>query len=356
MILGIIVIEDVFLAFYLALLQPVLGGADGPAEAARASRSPSPSCSALGAVARYGAGLVGKLLDTGDEEIVVVVFVGLAIFTAGVAEELGVSDAIGAFMIGLILGATAKAERLRDADPPAARRVRRDLLLPLRPDASTRATCSRGPAGGASPCVITVVLALTAGVVAARLHGFGRVEAANIGLTVLTRGEFSFILASLARRRRARPPDRRVHRRLRPRTGDRRPGRGVAVGTAGPVPARRGCCPGSGEQRPPETLDIDLGTASLYQLGTDLLQVRVSPGSRLHGVYVRELRLPAESTLGSARPQRHHLGTTTDHPVAQRRRAAGVHHPRAAGIATERRIRAVHRSGRLAQWRGDTGE
>ena len=32
-ILGIAVIEDIFLAFYLALLQPVLGGADGLAEA-----------------------------------------------------------------------------------------------------------------------------------------------------------------------------------------------------------------------------------------------------------------------------------------------------------------------------------
>ena len=39
---------------------------------------------------------------------------------------------------------------------------------------------------------------VVAGVVAARIYGFGRGAAANIGLTVLTRGEFSLVLATLA--------------------------------------------------------------------------------------------------------------------------------------------------------------
>jgi monovalent cation:H+ antiporter-2, CPA2 family len=46
--------------------------------------------------------------------------------------------------------------------------------------------------------VLTVLLNIAAGVLAARLHGYGRQEAANVGLTVLTRGEFSLILGSLA--------------------------------------------------------------------------------------------------------------------------------------------------------------
>jgi CPA2 family monovalent cation:H+ antiporter-2 len=33
-------------------------------------------------------------------------------------------------------------------------------------------------------------------------------------------------------------------------------------------------------------LDLDVGTSALHQLGTDLLQVRVLPGSRLHGVHL----------------------------------------------------------------------
>lgn len=118
MVLGIIVIEDVFLALYLALLQPVLGGAEGPVDAVLSIATAFAFLLGLALIARYGAALVGKLLDTKDEEIVVVVFVGLAIITAGVAERLGVSDAIGAFMIGLILGARTKAKRPRTLTHP----------------------------------------------------------------------------------------------------------------------------------------------------------------------------------------------------------------------------------------------
>ena len=74
----------------------------------------------LGAVARWGARLVGRLVDTPDDELLTVCFVGLAVLVAGLAEELGVSDAIGAFMVGLVL-----------AESPAPERIER-LVLPLR--------------------------------------------------------------------------------------------------------------------------------------------------------------------------------------------------------------------------------
>jgi CPA2 family monovalent cation:H+ antiporter-2 len=45
---------------------------------------------------------------------------------------------------------------------------------------------------------LSLVLNLAAGVAAARLNGLGRVAAANIGLTVLGRGELSLVLATLA--------------------------------------------------------------------------------------------------------------------------------------------------------------
>ncbi len=48
------------------------------------------------------------------------------------------------------------------------------------------------------PSGVTVFGNLVAGVVAARVQGFRAQEAANIGLSVLARGEFSLILASLA--------------------------------------------------------------------------------------------------------------------------------------------------------------
>ncbi|MGH9151714.1 MAG: cation:proton antiporter [Acidimicrobiales bacterium] len=197
LILGVIVVEDVFLAFYLALLQPVLGEAQGAADAALQVGVAFAFLASLGAVARWGAAVVGRLVDSPDDELVTVCFVGVAVLVAGVAEELGVSDAIGAFMAGLIL-----------AESPVAHRIER-LVLPLR-DAFAAAfffafglTIDPGDAWEvAGPVAIAVglsiVLNLAAGVVAARLQGYGRTAAANIGFTILGRGEFSLILATLA--------------------------------------------------------------------------------------------------------------------------------------------------------------
>jgi CPA2 family monovalent cation:H+ antiporter-2 len=103
LILGIIVIEDLFLAFYLALLQPVLGDAQGLGEAAGQIGVAFAFLLALAAVARWGSSWAGRLVDSRDDELLIVCFAGLALLTAGVAEELGVSDAIGAFMAGYVL-------------------------------------------------------------------------------------------------------------------------------------------------------------------------------------------------------------------------------------------------------------
>lgn len=197
LILGIIVVEDVFLALYLAMLAPVLGDASGPADAALEFLTALAFLLGLGAVARWGTGVVGRLMDTPDDELLTVCFVGLAVLVAGVAEELGVSDAIGAFMVGTVLAGSRAAERIER------------LVLPLR-DTFAAAfffafglTIDPGDVGEvAVPVAVAVLLSLAlnvaAGRAAARLNGYGRQASLNIGLTVLGRGEFSLILATLA--------------------------------------------------------------------------------------------------------------------------------------------------------------
>lgn len=197
LILGIIVVEDIFLALYLAALQPVLGGATGAADAARQFALAFAFLLALGALARWGGRAVGRLINTPDDELLTVCFVGVAVLLAGIAARVGVSDAIGAFMAGLVLAAS-----------PAASRIER-LVLPLR-DAFAAAffftfglTIDPGDAGRvllpvALAVITSIILNVVAGVIAARLHRFSRIAAANIGLTILGRGEFSLILATLA--------------------------------------------------------------------------------------------------------------------------------------------------------------
>jgi CPA2 family monovalent cation:H+ antiporter-2 len=352
-ILGIAVIEDIFLAFYLAMLQPVLGGADGVQQALVGIGTAFGFLVLLGALARSGAALVVRLVSTHDEEIVVVVFVGMAIITAGMAEALGVSDAIGAFMVGLILGATAKAARLRALTHPLRDAFGAIFFFHF------GLTIDPVEVVGVLPqvavaVVMTVLLATAAGVVAARMHGFDRVEAANIGYTVLTRGEFSIILASLA-----------VAAGLDHRISSLAAGYVLVLAIVGPVaavhsewfsrliPAR--LFPRGGRRPDSIPLDLDVGTGSLYRRGAELLQITVRPGSRLHGVHVFELRLPLGSTLALlARDGRTH----SVQPTTQLRTGDVLlvfTHPQQRAAA-EKRVLAVHREGRLAHWRDDVGD
>jgi CPA2 family monovalent cation:H+ antiporter-2 len=197
LILGIIVIEDLFLALYLAALAPVLGEADSAAEGGLLFLRALAFLLVLGAVARWGGRWVGMLISSRSDEVLVVLFVGWALLVAGVAYELGVSDAIGAFMAGLAVAGTAVATRVER------------LVRPLR-DAFAALfffafglSIDPGDAGDVAlaaviAIVLTMLLALVAGVAAARLNGLGREAAANISTSVMARGEFALILAALA--------------------------------------------------------------------------------------------------------------------------------------------------------------
>ncbi|MEW2506927.1 MULTISPECIES: cation:proton antiporter [unclassified Amycolatopsis] len=197
LIMGVIVLEDLFLALYLALLQPVLSGADGFGAAFADFGKALGFLLVLAALARWGGRLVSRLFGSADDELLTVCFVGVAVLGAAVAEEVGVSDAIGAFMVGMMLGGSKVAPRVHK------------LVLPLR-DAFGALfffifglSIDPGAVGTVvvpvlAAVALTLVLNLAAGAFAAKLHGFDRQAGVNIGLTVLTRGEFSLVLATLA--------------------------------------------------------------------------------------------------------------------------------------------------------------
>ncbi|WP_018655016.1 cation:proton antiporter [Actinomadura flavalba] len=197
LILGIIVVEDVFLALYLALLQPILSGATGFGAAAADFGKAFAFLLVLTLIARYGARWVGRFVRIRDDELLVVTFVGLAVLIAGFAEHLGVSDAIGAFMVGLILGNTKAGPRIQH------------LVHPLR-DAFAAIfffafglQIDPGDFGAVAVPVLlavalTIVMNMSAGLAAGRIHGFDRTESSNVALTVLSRGEFALVLAAMA--------------------------------------------------------------------------------------------------------------------------------------------------------------
>lgn len=105
---------------------------------------------------------------------------------------------------------------------------------------------------------------------------------------------------------------------------------------------------------PAAAQEIEVDAAPLEEIQADLLQVRVPAGSKLHGVYLSDLRLPKGSTMSLV--IRDGAGFTPQSSTRLREGDAllvvTIAEQRAA---TERRIRAVHRAGKLARWLGETG-
>ncbi|TIH39431.1 cation:proton antiporter [Subtercola vilae] len=197
MILGVTVVEDIFIAIYLAIVSVVLSG----------ETAIWPVIGKLGiaflflvvmfSVARFGGKWVSRLFRTKDDELFTILFFGLAIAFGGIGEILGVTDAIGAFLIGLVLGATRYRNKIEHIAIPM-----RDVFgaffflnfgLGLDPSQFPEVIW---PVIGA--VAMTMLLNVGAGQFVAKLNGLGVQAGINATVILQNRGEFALILATLA--------------------------------------------------------------------------------------------------------------------------------------------------------------
>jgi CPA2 family monovalent cation:H+ antiporter-2 len=197
MILGVTVVEDIFIAIYLAIVGVVLSG----------ETAIWPVVGKLGVsflflvvmftIARWGGRWVSKLFRTKDDELFTILFFGLAVTFGGIGELLGVTDAIGAFLIGLVLGATRYRSKIEQLSLPM-----RDVFgaffflnFGLSLNISQFPTVFLPVAGAV---VMTVLLNVIAGQFVAWLNKLGPQAGINAAVILQNRGEFALILATLS--------------------------------------------------------------------------------------------------------------------------------------------------------------
>lgn len=101
-----------------------------------------------------------------------------------------------------------------------------------------------------------------------------------------------------------------------------------------------------------EPRDLELEAAPLERVAADLLQVSISPASRLHGVEVGELRLPAGSSVSLIIRDGETL-VPEWRTVLRHGDELLVVTPRRQRERTEERLRQVSARGRLAHWLDD---
>jgi len=98
-----------------------------------------------------------------------------------------------------------------------------------------------------------------------------------------------------------------------------------------------------------EPRDLDLEAAPLERVAADLLQITISPVSKLHGVEVGELRLPQGASVSLVIRDAQTL-VPEARTVLRHGDDLLVVTPRRLREATEGRLREVSARGRLAQW------
>jgi CPA2 family monovalent cation:H+ antiporter-2 len=194
-VISILVIEDLAMAFYLPVLATLLIGAGVLAGAATLTVAVVAVVAVLVIALRFG-NLVSTLIEAKDAEALLLGVLGLTFLVAGVAEQLHVSAAVGAFLVGIAISG------------PVAHHASQ-LLSPLRDLFAAAFFIFFGLATDPAdiPPVLLPALALAAVTIGTKVmtgwYAAGRVGIGprgrwRAGFGLAPRGEFSVVIAGLA--------------------------------------------------------------------------------------------------------------------------------------------------------------
>ncbi len=193
-ILNLLVIEDLAMAVYLPVVAALIVGGDFVSTIAGVGVALAVVAVILLVALRYGARISAALAGGSDESLLLAVF-GVTLLVAGLAQQLRVSGAIGAFLIGLALSGEAEHRATR-------------LMLPLRDlfaavfflsfslQVDPADIWSIAPAA-IGLAVVSSISKLATGSFAAKRIGVGRNGRRRAGATLIARGEFSIVIAAL---------------------------------------------------------------------------------------------------------------------------------------------------------------
>jgi CPA2 family monovalent cation:H+ antiporter-2 len=194
-ILGVLVIEDLAMALYLPLLTALLAGGGAGRVVSAVAIAVGVVSSVLIIATRYGRH-VTALVSAKDNESLLLGVLGLTLLVAGLADELKVSAAVGAFLVGIaVSGSVAETAAevlapLRDVFAAVffvffGLSTNPTQLLPVLPLALGLA-------------VVTTATKMVTGYVAARRAGIKRRGRWRAAVTLIPHGEFSVVVAALA--------------------------------------------------------------------------------------------------------------------------------------------------------------
>jgi monovalent cation:H+ antiporter-2, CPA2 family len=194
-ILSILVIEDLAMAFYLPVLSALVIGA-GIAEGAIALVIAVVAVLVILYLALRHGRIISSLFSAKDSESLLLGVLGLTMLVAGVAAQVNVSSAVGAFLVGIALSGQVAHNAVRVLTPL------RDLFAAIFFVFFGLSTDPNDIPPVLVPAlvlaVVTIGTKILTGYLAARRAGIGVPGRWRTGFGITPRGEFSIVIASLA--------------------------------------------------------------------------------------------------------------------------------------------------------------
>ncbi|WP_256296990.1 cation:proton antiporter [Haloarchaeobius salinus] len=196
-VLGTLVVEDLVIAVYLAVLSAlVLGGGGGAALSAVAVALGF--IAVLVVVARVGTPVVQRVLSVDSDELFVLTTLGVVALVGGLALQLGVSEAVAAFFVGTAVSATDEVHRVEKLLSPARDLFAAIFFLAIGFQTDLGALSGTALALLAVAVVLTSASKLASGYWSGLRYGLSERRARRAGIALVARGEFSLVLAALA--------------------------------------------------------------------------------------------------------------------------------------------------------------
>jgi CPA2 family monovalent cation:H+ antiporter-2 len=194
-VLSVLVMEDLAMAAYLPILTGLLAAGSLLVRVVPVVVALATVAVVLAVTLRWGAA-ISRLVFTPNDEVLLLVVVGLALLVAGLAQQLQVSAAVGAFLVGIAISGPAAAS----AKPLLA--PLRDLFAAVFFVFFGLQTDPTQLPGVVQPAlilaVVTLLTKLMTGWWAARRAGIGPAGRLRAGTVLVARGEFSIVIAGLA--------------------------------------------------------------------------------------------------------------------------------------------------------------
>jgi len=199
-ILGVLLVEDIVIAIYLSVLAGVILSRDasGPDIAWDTARSLA-FIVLFVVIGRQAIRLLGRGLSRLSQEALLISVVAALLLAAAASATVDVAETIAALLVGLVLAGTGRSRELAALIVPLRYLFGAIFFLAFGARIDPLALGRVWPlAGGAIG--LTIAANITAGNVAGRLAGLGPAASANVGFSIIARGEFSVIVAALAAR------------------------------------------------------------------------------------------------------------------------------------------------------------